>query len=118
MVAGDVGGCLDVQAEAAVVGWVDHPLDRAVAELVELEAGHLGGGADGVPVRRPCAASHVAAARGGEEERLEALTHSPNGAWAAPGLLVGTLTLGPGRRNPPVRVHDRAGELGLEKIRL
>jgi hypothetical protein len=44
VVAGDVRGGSDVQAEAAVVGWVDPPLDRAMPEFVELQAGHLGDG--------------------------------------------------------------------------
>lgn len=52
------------------MGWVDHPLGRAVPELVELQARHPAGGMHRVPVSGPGAASHVAAAWSGEEDLL------------------------------------------------
>jgi hypothetical protein len=40
VVADHRGDCLEVEADTAVIHGVDHPLDRAVLELVELLAGH------------------------------------------------------------------------------
>lgn len=49
-----------IEPEHAVLDGIDHPLSRAVLQLVELLAGHPRGGACRAPQRGPVAPSHVA----------------------------------------------------------